>query len=175
MANKAITQLPVALSLTGDEQTVVVQNGITKQASVSQIANAASPGKLITNMVYDPGTGDLLVYYSDGSSQVIGPISGFSGYSGLSGYSGISGYSGFSGYSGQQGTSINIIGSVATPADLPPTGSLNDAYIVQSSGHLYVWNGSAWNDVGPIVGPTGQSGISGYSRTPSGNPFLPAG
>ena len=68
MANKAITQLPVALTLTGAEQTVVVQNGVTKQASVSQIANAASPGKLITNVYLDPVTYDLLFYYSDGTT-----------------------------------------------------------------------------------------------------------
>lgn len=76
MANKAITQLPVALSLTGDEQTVVVQNGVTKQASVSQIANAASPGKLITSVVLDANY-DLIFYYSDGSTSLVGPIPGF--------------------------------------------------------------------------------------------------
>ena len=77
MANKAITQLPVALTLTGDEQTVVVQNGVTKQASVSQIANAASPGKLITNISYDPVTFDIIFYYSDGTTSTIGPVPGF--------------------------------------------------------------------------------------------------
>ena len=76
MANQPITQLPVATSLTGNEQTVVVQNGVTKQASVSQIANAASPGKLITNIAYSPSNGDLIIYYSDGSTEVVGPISG---------------------------------------------------------------------------------------------------
>ena len=76
MANQAITQLPVAQSLTGAEQTVVVQNGVTKQASVSQIANAASPGKLITNVVLDANY-DLIFYYSDGSTSVVGPIPGY--------------------------------------------------------------------------------------------------
>mgnify|MGYP003343125874 CR=1 FL=1 len=77
MANKSITQLPVALTLTGDEQTVVVQNGVTKQASVSQIANAASPGKLITNISYNPGTYYITFYYSDGTTTSIGPVPGF--------------------------------------------------------------------------------------------------
>ena len=40
MADQSITQLPVATTITGAEQTVVVQNGVTKQTSVSQIANA---------------------------------------------------------------------------------------------------------------------------------------
>ena len=76
MANQAITQLPVAQTLTGDEQTVVVQNGVTKQASVSQIANAASPGKLITNVVLDSNY-DLIFYYSDGTTSSVGPIPGY--------------------------------------------------------------------------------------------------
>jgi hypothetical protein len=76
MANQAITQLPVAQTLTGDEQTVVVQNGVTKQASVSQIANAASPGKLITNVVLDANY-DLIFYYSDGTTSSVGPIPGY--------------------------------------------------------------------------------------------------
>ena len=90
-------------------------------------------------------------------------ISGFSGFSGAVGQSGISGFSGFSGYSGQQGANINIVGEVATPADLPPSANVNDAYIVTSDGNLYVWNGSTWFDAGQIVGPAGASGISGFS------------
>ena len=77
MANKAITQLPVAQNLTGDEQTVVVQNGVTKQASVSQIANAASPGKLITAVELDQTNYNLIFYYSDGTQSQTGPIPGY--------------------------------------------------------------------------------------------------
>jgi hypothetical protein len=45
--------------------------------------------------------------------------------------------------------------------NLPPTGnSLNDAWIVTSTGNLHVWNGSAWVNAGPIVGPTGPTGAS---------------
>jgi hypothetical protein len=45
--------------------------------------------------------------------------------------------------------------------NLPPTGnSLNDAWIVTSTGNLHVWNGSAWVNAGPIVGPTGATGPS---------------
>jgi hypothetical protein len=77
MANQAITQLPVAQTLTGAEQTVVVQNGVTKQASVSQIANAASPGKLITAVELDQTNYNLIFYYSDGSQSQTGPIPGF--------------------------------------------------------------------------------------------------
>ena len=90
--------------------------------------------------------------------------SGESGYSGWSGESGFSGTSGYSGWSGTQGTSITIKGSVPNVASLPLIGNqVNDAYIVDDDGDLWVWNGTAWYDAGQIVGPVGQSGFSGYS------------
>ena len=71
-------------------------------------------------------------------------------------------YGGLVGPTGPQGVSLNVKGSVATVGDLPPTGNVvNDAYIVQASGNLYVWNGTAWVDVGKIVGPTGPTGPTG--------------
>jgi len=76
MADQSITQLPVAISLTGDEQTVVVQRGVTKQVQVSLIANAVSPGKLITNVVLD-AQNYLVFYYSDGTTSKTGPIPGY--------------------------------------------------------------------------------------------------
>jgi len=76
MADQSITQLPVAISLTGDEQTVIVQRGVTKQVQVSLIANAVSPGKLITNVVLD-AQNYLVFYYSDGTTSQTGPIPGY--------------------------------------------------------------------------------------------------
>ena len=43
MADRSITQLPVATALTGNEVTVVVQNGITKQTQLTEIANLGGP------------------------------------------------------------------------------------------------------------------------------------
>jgi hypothetical protein len=64
--------------------------------------------------------------------------------------------------------SITFKGSVATFASLPTTGrSVNDAWIVDADGDLYVWNGSTWTNAGQIVvpqgpvGPTGQTGLQG--------------
>jgi len=72
-------------------------------------------------------------------------------------------YGGLVGPTGPQGTSINIVGSVATVGDLPPSGNPNDAYIVQAGGDLYVWDGSAWTSVGQIVGPQGPTGPTGQT------------
>jgi len=96
-----------------------------------------------------------------GLSGPIGPT-GPQGTTGSTGIAGPTGVTGPVGATGVQGTSINIKGSVATPANLPTTGnSPNDAYVVNSNGDLYVWNGTAWNNVGPIVGPTGPKGSTG--------------
>ena len=70
--------------------------------------------------------------------------------------------SGKNGEDGSDGTSVTILGSYATVADLQrehPTGTVGDAYIV--AGDLYVWTGAAWENVGQIQGPAGTNGADG--------------
>ena len=93
---------------------------------------------------------------------------GFAGYNGSAGYWGSVGVTGFTGSQGNAGTSVVILGSVATAAALPGypssyTGSIGDGYIVSSTGRLWVWSGTVWNDVGLIVGPQGPLGYTGSS------------
>lgn len=76
MANQSISQLPVATTLTGDELAVVVQNGVTKQTQVADIANAVAPGKFIDYLYFD-GNSDLIVVYTDATTQNLGPIPGY--------------------------------------------------------------------------------------------------
>ena len=76
MADQSISQLPIATTLTGDELTVVVQNGITKQTQVADIANAVAPGKFIDYLYFDTGS-DLIVVYTDSTTQNLGPIPGY--------------------------------------------------------------------------------------------------
>jgi len=61
---------------------------------------------------------------------------------------------------------------------LPPSGNTQgDAYTVTSNYHLWVWNGSAWSDDGPvataITGPTGPTGSTG--ATGANGPTGPTG
>ena len=161
MADQSITQLPVALSLTGDEQTVVVQNGVTKQASVTQIANAASPGKLITNSSYNPTTGYLTFYYSDGTTSAVGPIAGSSGGSGSSGYSGFSGYSGKSGYSGYSGSGLSGFSGFSGSGISGYSGAGFSGYSGYSG--ISGINGMGVSGYSGYSGGPGASGISGYS------------
>jgi hypothetical protein len=76
MADQSISQLPVATTLTGNELAVVVQNGITKQTQVASIANAVAPGNFIDYLFFN-GNSDLIVVYTDTTTQNLGPIPGF--------------------------------------------------------------------------------------------------
>lgn len=65
-----------------------------------------------------------------------------------------------SGRDGEDGTSVKILGSYNTLAELKaahPTGNDGDGYLV--GGDLYVWNGTQWQNVGTIKGPTGATGV----------------
>jgi hypothetical protein len=55
---------------------------------------------------------------------------------------------------GPAGEGLQIDGTVASQANLPPTGNTNnDAYITQDTGNLWIWLQGAWVDTGPIRGP----------------------
>ena len=70
---------------------------------------------------------------------------------------------GYTGSRGLDGTSVDIKGAAATAANLPsPYGGVaGDGYITQNDGHLHVWSGSVWVDVGNIEGPAGFTGSRG--------------
>lgn len=61
------------------------------------------------------------------------------------------------GEKGDPGAGLNIIGSLGNPSELPETGSEGDAYTID--GHLWIWNGTAWEDIGNI---RGEQGLSAY-------------
>lgn len=57
-------------------------------------------------------------------------------------------------------TAFSVKGSVAEVADLSAIAAPaeEDAYVVIATGHLYVWTGSVWANLGPFRGPAGQDG-----------------
>jgi Collagen triple helix repeat (20 copies) len=89
------------------------------------------------------------------------PPPGTTGPQGPIGPTGAAGPAGPTGAIGPPGPSVTIKGSVPTVGDLPPSADINDAYIVDATGDLYVWNGTSWTDVGQIVGPPGPVGAQG--------------
>ena len=63
------------------------------------------------------------------------------------------------GNNGQDGTSFRILGSKDDESQLPTDGNeIGDGYLI--NGHLWVWNGTEWNDAGVIQGPAGESVVN---------------
>lgn len=92
-----------------------------------------------------------------GPAGATGPV-GATG-AGVTGATGPTGPVGPTGVTGPSGAAITILGTLANIGELPGSGSVGDAYII--SGSLYVWDGDSWENVGPIVGPTGPTGPVG--------------
>lgn len=109
---------------------------------------------------------------SPGSVGATGPTGPTGGDSTVPGPTGPTGPNG---PTGSVGTGIYYQGSVATTGSLPTSGNTQgDAYAVLADDHMWVWNGSAWSDAGPITtgvtgatgaignsGPTGPTGVAG--------------
>jgi collagen type VII alpha len=150
----------------GDAYIVVNENGDLYVAgsvggyfNVGQIAGPTGPTG--SQGLVGP-TGSTGLQGDLGPIGVTGPTGAVSTTPGPAGPDGADGPDGALGPTGPQGASIVLLGSVADAASLPPTGnSINDAYVVTADGNLYVWDGTAWNSVGQIVGPTGAQGIVG--------------
>ena len=90
-------------------------------------------------------------------------FTGSRGGIGFTGSIGFSGSTGFTGSKGDPGTSVKITGFASTAANLPIpyTGDIGDGYLTQDDGHLHVWTGTSWIDVGEIRGPKGDTGFTG--------------
>lgn len=103
-------------------------------------------------------TGPQGVTGLQGPTGLTGPV----GPQGPTGPAGATGPQGPQGIQGPAGTSVVIKGSVANAAALPMVGNtIGDGYITDNDGHLHVWGGSSWTDVGLVRGPAGPTGPAG--------------
>lgn len=111
---------------------------------------------------------------SDGATGATGSLgytgsigtTGYTGSFGATGATGATGPIGYVGSKGTDGTSITVLGSVTDITYLngpaaTVTGTLGDGYVLTSSGHLAVWTGSSFTDVGNVTGPSGAAGPTG--------------
>jgi hypothetical protein len=98
-----------------------------------------------------------------GPQGIIGPTGAGSTVQGPLGPTGGAGIAGPTGAEGPQGTSLVVVGSVATVGDLPASALTSEAYVVNATGELYVWDGSAWSALGVVQGPTGPTGSVGLT------------
>lgn len=109
--------------------------------------------------------GNLTITFSDGDSEnvgnIIGPqgVPGPKGDKGDVGPQGPQGPRGEKGEKGNDGTSLNILGTKESEADLPLSAGKNDAYLID--GEMWVFDGANWNNTGKIQGPQGPQGPVG--------------
>lgn len=111
-----------------------------------------------------------------GAASVVPGPQGPIGPQGDPGPQGIQGVAGPQGPKGDPGSGVLVKGNVPTAADLPLTADINDAYVTDDTGHMHVWNGSSWTDVGQFSGPEGPAGPQGVQgATGAQGPQGPAG
>ncbi len=117
--------------------------------------------------------GNLTITFSDGDSENVGNIMGPQGVQGPKGEKGDVGPQGSvgpqgprgeKGEQGNDGTSLNVLGTKESEADLPLSAEKNDAYLID--GEMWVFDGANWNNAGKIQGPQGPVGPQG----PKGDP-----
>lgn len=124
----------------------------------------------VGNLILD-GAGNLfsISAVTGTSATVSAPITSLVGPKGDKGDPGAQGEQGIQGPQGPQGekgdkgdpgTSVKILGSVASEAELPTEdNAVGDGYLID--GNLYTWDGTQWNNVGEIKGPKGDKGDTG--------------
>lgn len=66
------------------------------------------------------------------------------------------------GPAGPPGAGFVIQGTLPTVGDLPPTGNdIGDAWQITATGDVWVWDGTEWDNLGPLEGPPGPQGPAG--------------
>ena len=156
MANQSISQLPVAIALTGNELTVVVQNGVTKQTQLQDVSNLGGPTGPTGPMGPTGPTGPIGSTGPTGSTGPIGPTgpTGIQGPTGPTGPQGIQGPTGDTGPIGPTGDT----GPIGPTGDTGPIGPTGPQGIQGPTGPQGIQGPTG--DTGPI-GPTGPQGIQG--------------
>jgi hypothetical protein len=142
------------LSLVVDSDVVVSGDGSYYQVPVSFVSGT----NLTNNQDYAiefSRTGDK------GETGPTGAASNVTGPTGPTGATGPTGPTGPTGAQGEQAYPINFLGSVDDFSSLPTGPSADDAYLTTDSGDVYFWDGSEWDNLGPILGPQGDTGPTG--------------
>jgi hypothetical protein len=132
----------------------------TEWTNVGQIVGPVGPTGAQGLIGPTGAQGDIGPTGPTGIQGLLGPT-GAIGPVGDRGATGPTGPQGIEGEQGIPGTPLNILGTVLTLSQLPSGATRGDAYFVQASGAVYVWNGATWIFTGNTVGPTGPLGATG--------------
>jgi len=147
------------------EQGIQGIQGIQGETGLTGLTGAQGPEGIQGPIGLTGDTGATGAQGAQGIQGIQGPIglTGDTGATGAQGAQGIQGIQGPIGPDGADGTSVTLKGSVATVEDLDtiPAPVSGDLWVVTASGDGYVYNGAAWDNVGPIRGPQGIQGATG--------------
>jgi len=159
-----------------------VDFGKTKNFTIAALASFVGSGTQGPQGAQGPSgiTGPAGADGSDGAQGIPGNngapgapgapgSNGAPGATGPTGPAGSTGAAGAQGAAGADGTSITILGTKPTFADLPATGNtVGDLWVIDqtgggaTAGDGYVWTaGNVWLNIGPLRGPQGIQGIDG--------------
>ena len=159
---------------------------------MSIVTNTSGTHKSITFSAQQEGyTGSSAAGYI-GSVGYVGSYGaqGLRGYSGSRGYAGSQGDLGYIGsrgfigslgpvgYTGSAGLGLKIVNSINTYTLLPNPyfGNIGDGYFIQTGGHVWVWIGTNWTDIGQLIGGGGGGGGgTGTTYVSGGSPNLDGG
>lgn len=86
-------------------------------------------------------------------------LASIKGDKGDTGSQGPRGLQGPQGEKGDVGEGLTILGSKANEGELPASPAVGDGWLIGDD--LYVYNGTAWQNVGPVRGPKGETGAVG--------------
>ena len=113
-----------------------------------------------TVVVKEQSAQNVIIVSPEAASIPAGP-------QGPPGQDGQPGVDGLNGQDGADGTSVTIVGNYTDTSGGDPgviVGvSVGDGYLNNFNGHLFVWGGTSWTDVGEIRGPQGDEGALGLS------------
>jgi plastocyanin len=165
--------MPVQIQLRNDTATnwttanpilALGEFGLERDTNKFKIGNGTSTWNALPYGGIQGDTGATGATGSTGAdSTVPGPTgpAGPTGETGPAGPEGPAGPTGPTGETGAAGTGISILGSFDDVLDLPATGDIGDAYLIDSD--LYVWDsvGEDWVNAGSVQGPAGADGATG--------------
>ena len=119
------------------------------QAAAQSAADAASTaGTVGVKSAVVDSNGHLIITRNNDSNLDAGLVRGADGVPGVAGEA------------GPPGAGLKVLGTVVDVADLPSSNQeIGDAYTINTD--LWIWNGTAWFNAGPVKGDKGDEGAQG--------------
>jgi hypothetical protein len=157
---------------TTDLDASTVRHGLLPKLTGTSTQFLAGNGQWVTGPIGPVGPQGITG--AQGPQGVVGPqgvpgptgrdgATGPQGPQGIQGVMGPTGPTGSQGPEGPAGQGLEIQGTVPTVGDLPMPGAPGDAWVVDTDGHMWVWEQGSqqWVDAGPLQGPQGIPGEDG--------------